>query len=120
RKVLLAGGQRLAGLRVELDHALLKAVLLHLEALLGGDDLGDALLDVLQQLELLVVAVVQRLAGILRAVEQLGDLRLDDGGEPSTDAGHLASWVLGSKPNATRSLPPQRPLAAPCAAHAWP
>src|SRR5439155_18807508 len=80
-----------------------------LQALLGGDDLSDALLDVLEQLQLLVVAVVQRLAGVFRAVEQLGDLRLDDGGEPSTDAGHHASWS-GEGRNRTLSGPTPQPL----------
>ena len=78
-EVFLAGGERLAGLRVELDDALLQRGLLHLQALLGGDDVGDALLDVLQLFDLLLVAVVQRLGGVFGAVEQLRDLRLHDG-----------------------------------------
>ena len=63
RQVLAAGGQRLPRLRVELDDALLELRLLQLEALLGRDHVGDPALDVLQQLELLLVRVVQRLAG---------------------------------------------------------
>ena len=67
----LPGGERLARLRVELDDLLLELLLLQLEALLRRDDVGDALLDVLQQLHLLLVAVLERLRGILRPVEQL-------------------------------------------------
>ncbi len=70
REILLAGGQRLSGLRVELDHALLERRLLHLQALLGGDDVRDSLLDVLQLFDLLLVAVVERLGGIFRAIQQ--------------------------------------------------
>ena len=50
---------------------------LQLEPLLRGDDVGDAPLDVLEQLELLLVRVVQRLRRVLGAVEQLRQLRLD-------------------------------------------
>ena len=53
--------ERLARLRVELDDRLLELLGLHLQALLRRDDVGDALLDVLQRLELLLVAVVERL-----------------------------------------------------------
>ena len=88
REVLLAGRERLARLRVELDDLLLELGLLHLKALLGRDDVRDALLDVLQQLHLALVGVLERLARILGLVEQLVDLRLDDGGHPSAHAGH--------------------------------
>ena len=88
RKILLARRQRLARLRVELDDLLLELGLLHLEALLGRDDVRDALLDVLQQLHLALVGVLERLARVLGLVEQLVDLRLDDGGHPSAHAGH--------------------------------
>jgi glyoxylase-like metal-dependent hydrolase (beta-lactamase superfamily II) len=50
-----------------------------LEALLGSYDVGDAALHVLEQLELLLVRVVERLCGILGAVEKLRELRLDHG-----------------------------------------
>jgi hypothetical protein len=42
-----------------------------LQALLRRDDVGDPLLDVLEQLDLLLVAVLERLAGILGTVEEL-------------------------------------------------
>ena len=96
RELLVAGGERLAGLRVELDDRLLELGRLHAEALLRRHDVGDALLDVLQRLELLLVAVVERLAGILRPVEQLRHLRFDDGRHPPGQTGHSASsedWV---------------------------
>ena len=56
-EVLVAGGERLARLRVELDDLLLELLLLQLEPLLRRDDVGDPLLDVLEQLDLLLVAV---------------------------------------------------------------
>ena len=76
REVLAVLGKRLTRLRVELDDLLLELLLLELQALLGGDDVSDALLDVLEQLHLLLVAVLQRLAGVLGLVEQLVDLAL--------------------------------------------
>ena len=91
---LVAGRQRLARLRVELDHLLLELLLLQLQALLGRHHVGDALLDVLKQLGLLLVAVLERLGGVLRPVEHLRDLRLDHGGHTSGDAGH--GNLLGS------------------------
>jgi len=63
-------------LRLELHNALLQLRLLHLQAFLRGDDVGDAALDVLQQLALALVRVVQRLARVLRVIEQLRELRL--------------------------------------------
>src|SRR4051794_21889671 len=70
RQILATLRERLARLRVELDDALLELVLLHLKALLGRDHVRDALLHVLKQLYLLLVAVVERLGGVLRAVEK--------------------------------------------------
>ena len=78
RQVLPAGRDRLARLRLELDDALLELLVLHLEALLRRDDVRDPALHVLEQLELLLVRVVEGLARILGAVEQLRELRLDD------------------------------------------
>src|SRR4029078_8038984 len=45
---------------------------------LGGDDVCDAPLDVLQRGELLLVGVVERLARVLRPVEQSVELRPDE------------------------------------------
>ena len=78
-EVLAALRERLARLGVELDDLLLELGRLHLKALLRRDDVGDALLDVLKQLDLLLVAVVERLGRILGPVEHLRDLGLDDG-----------------------------------------
>ena len=88
RELLAAGGERLARLRVELDDLLLELLLLELQPLLRRDDVGDALLDVLQQLHLLRIGVLERLGRILRLVEHLVDLRLDDGGHASAQSGH--------------------------------
>ena len=87
-EILLALRERLPGLRVELDDRLLQLRGLHLQALLRGDHVRDPLLHVLQVLDLLLVAVVERLAGVLGAVEQLRDLRLDDGGHAPGEAWH--------------------------------
>jgi hypothetical protein len=87
-EVLLALRHRLARLGVELDDLLLERALLHLQALLGRHHVGDALLHVLKQLELLLVAVVEGLAGILRAIQQLGDLRLYDRRHAAGQAWH--------------------------------
>jgi len=62
--------------------------LLELEPFLRGDDVGEAALDVLQQLELLLVRVVEGLARILGLVEQLRHLRLRDRGGARDQAGH--------------------------------
>src|SRR5579859_7744006 len=77
-EVLASLGERLPSLRVELDDLVLEALLLDLKALLGRDDVGDALLYVLEQLDLLLVAVLERRRRIFGAVEQLGDLGFDE------------------------------------------
>ena len=77
REVLAAGGERFAGLRLELDEALLELGGLHLQPLLRGRHVDDAPLHVLEQAELLLVGVVERLRRVLGAVEQLRELRLD-------------------------------------------
>src|SRR5205085_11528723 len=115
RELLVAGGQRLARLRVELDDLLLELLRLELKALLRGDDVREPLLDVLQQLHLLLVAVLQRLGRVLGAVEQLRDLRLYDGGETPGQPGHrillgAASRGRSIKPTG-RALRSRRPAA---------
>jgi hypothetical protein len=77
-QILATGGDRLPRLALELDDALLQLRLLQLEPLLGRDDVGDPPLDVLEQLELPLVGVVERLGRVFRAVEQLRQLRLHD------------------------------------------
>ena len=52
-KILATLRERLARLGVELDDLLLELPRLHLKALLRRDHVGDALLDVLKQLDLL-------------------------------------------------------------------
>jgi len=69
--LLVAGGERLAGLSVQFHDALPKPLGLELQPLLRGGDVGDPLLDVLQLLDLLLVAVLERLSGILGAIEEL-------------------------------------------------
>ena len=91
REILAVLRKRLTGLRVQLDDLLLELLLLQLQALLGRDDVRDALLDVLEQLHLLLVAVLQRLSRILGLVEHPVDLGLDYRGEPPGHAGHGTS-----------------------------
>ena len=88
-EVLAAGRERLARLVVELGELLLELLRLELEALLRGDDVGDAALDVLQHLELLLVGVVERDGRVLGAVEQLRVPGLDDGRGSAHQAGHV-------------------------------
>src|SRR5581483_4795979 len=90
REVLAVRRDRLTGLRLELDDVLLELLLLELEALLRGDDVRDAALDVLELLEHLLVRVVERLGRILRPVEQLRVLRLDDQRCAGQEAGHVS------------------------------
>ena len=89
-EVVAALRERLAGLGVELDHLLLQLVGLHLKPLLRRGHVGDALLDVLKQLDLLVVAVVERLGRVLGAVEGLRDLRFYDRGHATGQSCHVA------------------------------
>ena len=90
-EVLTSLSERLAGLGVELHNLLLELLRLHLKALLRRDHVGDALLDVLKQLDLLLVAVVERLAGILSPVEHPRDLGLHNCGHPTGQPGHAIS-----------------------------
>ena len=78
-EILLAAGERLAGLGVELDDLLLERGLLHLQALLGSHHVSDPLLHVLQLFDLLLIAVVKGLRGVFGFVQQLGHLRLHHG-----------------------------------------
>ena len=91
REVLVAGDERLTRLAVKLGGLLSQAVLLHLQALLRRHHLGDPALGGLQQLQLLLVAVVERLGGILGAIERRRDLRLHDRAETSLEPGHQIS-----------------------------
>ena len=77
-EVLLTSGNRLTGLRVELDDLLAQGLLLELQTFLRGDDVRDPLLDVLQLLDLLLVAVLERLGWILGPIEQLRNLGFYD------------------------------------------
>ena len=77
-----------ARLAVELLDLLLHRRVLQLEPLLRGRHVGDAALHVLELAELLLVGVVERLVRVLGAVERLRELRLDDRGGASHQAGH--------------------------------
>jgi len=86
RQVLTVGGQRLAGLVVHTVDVRLELGRLQLQALLRGRDLDDAALEVLDLLQLALVRVVERLAGVLRFVEDAAHLRLEDGRHTAQDA----------------------------------
>ena len=77
-EVLAAHRDRLLGLALELGGLLLELVDLELDALAAGGDVGDAAAYLREQVELALVAVVERLARILGAVEGLVGLRPED------------------------------------------
>ena len=81
---------RLLRLRLQLVRAGLQLLHLQLEALAAGRDVGDPAAYLRQQLELLLVGVVERLARVLVLVEDLVGLGLEDQGEAGTH-GHAAS-----------------------------
>ena len=81
-EVLAAGGDGLLGLALELGRLLLELVDLELDALAAGRDVGDAAAYLAQQLELALVAVVQRLARVLGLVERLVGLGPEDQAHP--------------------------------------
>ena len=92
-EILAVRGDRLAGLRLELDDVLLDRLGLELEPLLRGHDVGDAALDVLELLEHLLVRVVERLGRVLGPVERARGLRLEDQREALPQAGHRVLLV---------------------------
>src|SRR5204862_8087709 len=77
-EIIAPSCERLARLRLELDHRLLELRRLKLEPLLRRHDVGDASLDVLEQLQLALVRVIEGLARILGAIEQLREFRFDN------------------------------------------
>ena len=97
REILAVRLQRVARLAVELVDLLLHARVLELEALLRRRHVGDAALDVLKLLELLLVRVVERLVRVLGAVERLGRLRFEDEHEAGPQAGHNGSPQVGCR-----------------------
>ena len=78
--------ERLLRLVVQLVRLLLQLLHLQLEPLAAGRHVGDAAAYLLQQLQLLLVAVVEGLARVLGAVERLVGL----GAEDQPDALHDA------------------------------
>src|SRR5207247_4542329 len=103
---LATARQRLPRLRLELDDALLERRLLHLQALLRGDDVSDPALDVLEQRQLLLVGIVERLVRVLGPVERLRHLCPEDRPESLPQTRHRSSlrgYVPSSvSPNARR------------------
>ena len=92
--LLAARAEGLARLRLELDHALLELLRLELEPLLRGRHVRDAPLDVLEQLELFLVRVVERLRGVFRAVEGPRRLRPEDQHESLPESHRVASLLV--------------------------
>ena len=88
REVLAVPGERLTGLTVELHDALLELRGLELKPLLRSDDVGHPALDLLEHLELLLVAVVEGLPRILGLVEHRVRLDLEQGRETRHETGH--------------------------------
>ena len=88
REVVAVRGDGLARLALERHDVLLELLLLQLDPLLRGGDVGDAALHVLELLDHLLVRVVERLGRVLRLVEELRVLRLDDGRCAVHESGH--------------------------------
>jgi len=101
REILAVPGERLAGLAVELHDALLELRGLELEALLRRHDVGHAALDLLEHLELLLVAVVEGLPRVLGLVEHRVCPDLEQSRETRHKTGHES--LLESAPK--RGLP---------------
>ena len=87
-QVFATGGQRLLRLALELRRLLVQLLHLQLQALAAGRDVGEPAAYLLQQLLLLGVAVVERLARVLCRVERLVGLRPEDQLDALHDAGH--------------------------------
>src|SRR3954451_3090590 len=85
-EVVTAGADRLLRLLLQLVRGRLELLHLDLEALAAGRDVRDATAHLGEQLELLLVAVVERLARVLRAVERLVGLGLEDQGQSPAHA----------------------------------
>ena len=77
-EVLAVLREGLSGLVLQLGRRLLQLLSLELDALFGGRDVGEAALDLLQLLELLLVGEIECFAGVLDLVEDLVGLCLDD------------------------------------------
>ena len=92
-QLLVALSERLAGLRVELDDLLLELLGLHLQPLLRRHDVGDALLDVLQRLELPGIHLRQVGHATHAAGHHAAQAHLR--GQPSHGgAHHAAAWLV--------------------------
>src|SRR5207237_5091238 len=87
-QILTVRSEGLPRLGFELDDVLLELRRLELQPFLRRDDVGDPALDVLQRLELLLVGVVERLARVLRAVQERRELRPDDHHRPGHQSRH--------------------------------
>src|SRR6478735_8627730 len=80
-EVLAVGGDRLLRLVLELGRLLLELGDLELDPLAAGGDVDHASAYLAEQLDLALVAVVERLARVLGAVQHLVGLGLEDQGE---------------------------------------
>jgi len=69
-EILAASRECLSCLSLELLDLLLELLRLKLQSLFRGDDVGDAALDILEQLALLLVGIVERDRRVLRTIEQ--------------------------------------------------
>jgi hypothetical protein len=76
-EVLPAELKRLACTQIELVELILPAITLVYEALFGGDEVGHVAAQPVQLLQLLAIAVIEDLHGVLGPVEEPGESRFE-------------------------------------------
>src|SRR4029450_5118065 len=91
RKILASAAERRPRLGVGVEDRLLEPRLLHLQPLLRRDHVGDPALDVLEERQLLLVRVVERLGRVFRLVEGARYLRPENHLESLPQARHRSS-----------------------------
>ena len=99
-QVVAAGGDRLLRLCLQLVSVALKLLHLQLEALTAGGDVSDPPAHLGQQLQLLLIGVVERLARVLVLVEDLVRLGFADQGESTAHAHPV--WTSRSAERSSR------------------
>ena len=108
-QVLTAGRHGLPGLLLQLGLGALQLGDLHLDALPGGGHVGQAPADLLDHLQLALVAVVERLPGVFGLVEHLRRLGPEDVGETLHQSHKRRTLDRKLRPCRPPPPPPPRP-----------